>query len=233
MPRDVPSRSETGASPWRDGREGASVALPLLEKAVLSRPDDLTAWESKGDALGLLGRPEEGLRAYLVALSKDPSRETAIAGAANLASRAGRRQEAADLWRRAIAVNPWRADYHAELGRVLMQSGDWRSATAAFREALRLNPTPIEFRKWLVQCDLRLGDLESAGRDFETLIGFDPPDRDALQRWFQSQLQRPLGRRGPGNAPTRHWHLRRRAPAPTGHQCCPVGAGGSMLEPSD
>ncbi len=183
------SERDRGVALARDGREGASVALPLLEKAVLSRPDDLTAWESKGDALGLLGRSEEGLRAYIVALSKDPTRETAIAGAANLASRAGKRKEAADFWRQAIAINPWRSDYHAELGRVLMQAGDWRAAVAAFRESLRLNPTPIEVRKWLVQCDLRLGDHESAGRDFGTLMGFDPPDREALQRWFQSQSQ--------------------------------------------
>ena len=93
------SRRDFGVALARDGREGATVAVPLLEAAVASRPDDLPAWESLGDALSTLGRAEEGLRAHLVAISKDATRETALTGAASLASRSGKRKDAVGYWR--------------------------------------------------------------------------------------------------------------------------------------
>ncbi|MGP0067726.1 MAG: tetratricopeptide repeat protein [Isosphaeraceae bacterium] len=181
------SRRDLGIALAHDGREGASLALPLLEAALASMPDDPPAWEGKGDALATLGRAEDGLRAYLVAIAKDPTRETAVTGAASLAFRAGRRQEALDYWRRAIAINPWRSDYRAELARVAMRTGDWRAATRSCQDSLRLNPTATEVRKWLVQCHLKQGDLAAARREFEILMGFDPPDREALLRWFDAQ----------------------------------------------
>jgi Flp pilus assembly protein TadD len=184
------SERDRGVALARDGREGALVALPLLEAALESMPNDPPAWESKGEALGTLGRVEEGLHAYRVAISKDPTRETALAGAARFASRAGRRQDALEYWRKAIAINPWRSDYHAELAHVAMLTGDWRTATQSCQESLRLNPTPIDVRKWLVQCYLKRRDLEAARREFETLLGFDPPDRESLLRWFSTQMPR-------------------------------------------
>jgi Flp pilus assembly protein TadD len=184
------SQRDRGVALARDGREGALLALPLLETALASMPNDAPAWESKGEALGTLGRAEEGLHAYRVALSKDPTRETALAGAARFAARAGRRKDALDYWRQAIAINPWRSDYHADLAHVEMLTGDWRAATKSCQESLRLNPTSIEVRKWLVQCHLKRADLDAARREFETLLGFDPPDPEPLLRWFNAQLPR-------------------------------------------
>ena len=45
---------------WPDS---TAAALPLLEAALLGRPDDVTAWETKGIVLGRLGRREEALAA--------------------------------------------------------------------------------------------------------------------------------------------------------------------------
>jgi cytochrome c-type biogenesis protein CcmH/NrfG len=56
------------------------------------------------------------------------------------------------------------------------------------REALRLDPTNIEVRKMLVQCYIDLKDLTAAREQFETLLGFDPPDREVLLRWLGPQL---------------------------------------------
>ena len=184
------SERDRGVALALDGREGALIALPLLDTALASMPNDTPAWESKAEALGTLGRAEEGLHAYRVALSKDPTRETALAGAAHLASRAGLRKDAIDYWRQAIAINPWRSDYHAELAHLEMLTGDWRAATKSCQESLRLNPTSIDVRKWLVQCYLKRGDLDAARREFQTLMGFDPPDREPLLRWFNAQVPR-------------------------------------------
>ena len=72
-----------------------------------------SALESLGEVLGRLRRPEEGLAAYKIVLGRDPTRQTALEGAAHLAFKAGRHKESVELWKRAIAVNPWRTDYHA------------------------------------------------------------------------------------------------------------------------
>jgi tetratricopeptide (TPR) repeat protein len=182
---------DRGISLWREGREGAAAALPLLEAALAVRPDDLPAWEAKAEALALLNKLEEGLAAYRVSLSKDPDRETALGGAGKLASRSGRYQEAISLWQRAIAINPWRSDYHAELALAQLQLRDWRAATAACKNALRLNPPLVEVRKWLLRCYLHMGEADAARSELQVVLGFDPPDREFLLRWFDSQTQKP------------------------------------------
>jgi len=182
---------DRGIALCREGRDGAAAGLPLLEAALAARPDDLPAWEAKGEALGLLGRPEEGLAAYRVSLSKDPSRETALGGGAKLAFRSGRYPEAVSLWQQAIAINPWRSDYHAELALAQLQLRDWRSAAGSCKEVLRLNPAFVDVRKWLIRCYLHLGDTESARSELQVVLGFDPPDRDELLQLFGAQTGRP------------------------------------------
>jgi Flp pilus assembly protein TadD len=178
------SERDRGIALCREGRAGAAAALPLLEAALRARPYDLPALEAKGEALGLLGRPEEGLNAYWTAISGDPTRETALGGAASLASRSGHYQDAISLWQRAIAINPWRSDYHAELALAQLKVHDWNAAASSCQEVLRLNPTFVDVRKWLVRCYLHLGRIEAARKELEIVLDFDPPDRAKLLRWF-------------------------------------------------
>src|SRR5262249_21121691 len=93
-PRDEHQRAlaerDLGVALSRMGPEAAAVALPLLETALAARPDDTATWEAKGSVLGRLQRFEEGLAAFRTALSREPDRETALLGAADLAARSGR-----------------------------------------------------------------------------------------------------------------------------------------------
>jgi tetratricopeptide (TPR) repeat protein len=178
---------DRGIALRRAGGQGvAALALPLLQAAVAAQPHDLHALESLGEVLGWLGRPAEGLAACKKALAQAPTRQTALEGAAVLAFKAGRYRDAIDFWKQAIAVNPWRSDYHAELAVAALELRDWRAAAQACREALRLNPTSVQVRKWLLQCDLHLGNRDAARQELETLLEFDPPDRDELLRRFSS-----------------------------------------------
>ncbi|EQD62111.1 tetratricopeptide repeat domain-containing protein, partial [mine drainage metagenome] len=45
--------------------------LPLLDRALSLNPQDKNLWAGKGDALKLLGRPEEAVQAYLHAQQLD------------------------------------------------------------------------------------------------------------------------------------------------------------------
>jgi tetratricopeptide (TPR) repeat protein len=169
------------------GKSAAAMALPLLEAAVAARPDDLPALEAKGQVLGRLARPLDGLAAYQLALAQKPGRQTALEGAADLAAKSGRYGEAVGYWKQAIAVNPWRADYRAELAAAEIAIRDWKAAATACRESLRLNPFAPHVRTWLVQSYLHLGDRAAARAELAILLRFDPPDRAELLRRFGSQ----------------------------------------------
>jgi Flp pilus assembly protein TadD len=67
---------------------------------------------------------------------------------------------------------------------LLAQGGQWRPAIDACRAALRLNPADLSARRLLIACYLRQGDTTRARAECRTLIGFDPPDRDQLERWM-------------------------------------------------
>jgi len=185
---------ERGIALCREGAGGAREALALLETALAARSDDVAAWECKGHALAGLGRHDEALAAYGMALTLEPSRESALAGAARVAAKMGRRQVAIDYWKRTIAVNPWRSDYHGELAFVYFHNRDWQASADACRQALRLNSLGVSVRKLLVQCYLNLGNTEAARGELETILGFDLPDRADLLRSFSLQA-------GPGRRP--------------------------------
>jgi hypothetical protein len=190
---DADERAEVerdrGVALCREGPEGARVALPLLEAALAARSDDVTAWECKGVALGILGRYDEALAALRMALTMEPGSEFALVEAARAAGKLDRRRDAAAYLRRAIAINRWRSDYHAELAFLCFGDRDWQASADACREALRLNSSSVKVRKLLVQCYLNLGNAEAARGELETVLGFDPPDRADLLRSFSMQTR--------------------------------------------
>jgi Flp pilus assembly protein TadD len=175
--------------------ESAAAAIPLLEAAILARPDDVTAWECKGITLSRLGRHEEAMAAFRTALAAEPSRESALAGAAASFDTAGRHDDAAAYWRRAIAISPWRAEYHGRLSFALYQARDWREAANESRTMLRLSPADLKARELLIKCELRLKDHEAALKEFKTLLEFDPPNRDQLIRQYPTLAPAPGSRR--------------------------------------
>jgi Tetratricopeptide repeat/Cytochrome c554 and c-prime len=177
---------DLGVALCRDGPKAAAVALRLLEASLATWADDLTAWEAKGFALAQLRRYDEGLAAFRTVLEREPARESALIGAADLAARAGRRDDAIADLRRAIAISPWRSAYYIDLASLCFRNRDWPPAAAACREAIRLSPTGLEPRRLLVRCYLRIGEPQAARRELQTLLAFDPPDREELIRWFSS-----------------------------------------------
>ena len=155
---------DRGVALCRDGAEGARLALPLLEAALAAHPDDVMAWECKGNALASRGRHEEALAALGKALNMEPGRESALAEAALVTVKLDRRRDAIAYWQRTIAINPWRSDYHAELALVYFQNSDWQAAADSCRASLGLNSSRLKVRKLLVQCYLNLGNGKAARR---------------------------------------------------------------------
>ncbi len=136
----VEAERDLGVALSKLGRGTASMALPLLDAALASRPDDLVARQARGTVVGQFGRFEDGLASFRSALDQEPDRESARVGAADLAARAGRGEEAIADLRRAIAINPWRAAYRMDLAALQFDRRDWPAAATACREASASTP---------------------------------------------------------------------------------------------
>jgi tetratricopeptide (TPR) repeat protein len=182
--RDIPGMTAGAVS---------RMALPLLEASVAADASDGPAWDAEGKVLWQLGRREESLASLRTALAMSPDREDILVAAGTRAAQMGMRVEALDHFRRAIRINPWRADYHQVVSLVHAQRQEWNEAIEASRTSLRLNPWNHEARMLLIQCLLTNQQLPEARAEFQTLLDHDPPDRDALQSWFEKNLSRKHG----------------------------------------
>jgi tetratricopeptide (TPR) repeat protein len=172
----------------KPSKELGKLALPLLEPSLRQWPEDVAAREAKGYALMLEGRGEEALAAFEATLATAPRRERTLFAAALLAGQMGLLEISVKYWQQAMEVNPWNWEYHDELAKELGEAQEWPAATAQCRQAIRLNPAAWETRKLLVKCLLRQKDQKQARTEFDILLGFQPPDLEALRRWFD-QIQ--------------------------------------------
>ncbi|HEY8506484.1 MAG TPA: tetratricopeptide repeat protein [Gemmataceae bacterium] len=163
------------------------MALERLEESVRRWPDDVAAWEARGNCLRVAARFEEALRAYERALELAPDREEALSGAAAAASALGETERAVELCRRLLRVNPWEADYHYLYASLLSREQDWPAAEAACRKCLGLHPTHPGGRQLRVACLLRLGREGEARAEFERLLALEPARGFELRRWFAGE----------------------------------------------
>ena len=167
------------------GRRYAAEALPLLEKAP--RITRTTSLPGNRWALRLwgLGRQGEALGVFESILEQSPTRRI-DAGFRCAARRSAetarpRRRPLASLHRR----RSLRSDYYADLSEQLVLLEQWPAAIDAANQALRLSPANRTARTALILATFRSGFPQEARAQFDTLLEFDPPDRETLVRWFE------------------------------------------------
>jgi len=165
------------------------MALPMLEPAVQSWPEDAAAAEARGFALWLAGQPNQAMAAYKDLLERTPEREVALLDAAYFSASLGQSGDAIAYWRRVIKLDPWAARYHHQLALLLAGQQQWAEAMAECQTVLRLNPASPETRRLMVSCLLRTGKRGQAQSEFEKLLGLDPPEKEKLRRWFSEQMR--------------------------------------------
>ncbi len=115
-------------------------ALELLDEGLTAFPDDVPAWEAKGQVLTLLGRGTEALAAFEAALNWAPRRELALHGAALLSQNGNDRDRAVTYWHRAVDVDPWEPGYRGNLALLLADAGRWNEARTHARAWLAPRP---------------------------------------------------------------------------------------------
>jgi predicted CXXCH cytochrome family protein len=165
----------------------APQAVAMLEKAVRNDPEDVDAWEAKGQALMLMKSPSAALATFETALSKAPDREASLAAAAVLCQDLNQLDPAIDYWRRAVKANPWSATYRQNLSVLLAHKEAWDDLHPQCQAWVRLAPADVAARKLWVTCLLREGRPEEAKSEFEKIERMKPPNLRELQDWFAGQ----------------------------------------------
>jgi predicted CXXCH cytochrome family protein len=162
-------------------------ALPLLDEAVKSFPDDVATLRARGYALWQQNRKEEAGASFQAGLRLAPENETTLIYAASLAAEMGQVDQGVGLWRRAVQINPWTAPSHFELARLFIIRKEWTQAIDECREVLRLNPFHVQAREFLVVCYQQMRDMPKASEEFKQLMELNPPNPQMLQEWFDQQ----------------------------------------------
>ena len=133
-----------------------------------------------------LGRDSEALEAFEAVLQVEPHRESCAGGRRLARGRFGESQ-IGDLLlelrhrRRPLAVIlPRRA-----LPAVSVSSTTGPRPSRRPSAALEINPANLQARRVLVASHCATGNKAEACARFDALLNFDPPDREALMKWFE------------------------------------------------
>ncbi len=170
-------------------RQLSGTALDLLEKAVRRQPNDVAAWEARGQAFWQQKRAGEALASTEKALAVAPQRERALANAALYADALGQRDASLGYWERALVRNPWSASYRFGRARLWSEANDWPQARAECEAVLQFDPTNVDMRLLRVAHLIHRGETTQARTEFQTILDLHPRRPEALQRWFAEKLR--------------------------------------------
>ena len=106
------------------------AALSAADGIIRARPGEASGWLIRGEALYMMGRLDEALRAYETLLSFDGSNVAAAIGLGRVHVAAGRYEEAARIWRPLIDAAP-APEMLVEMVRLFEAIGDREAAERA------------------------------------------------------------------------------------------------------
>jgi serine/threonine-protein kinase len=164
---------------------GRPEAAGVLERAVAAgreavrlHPDDASAHNSLGMALGIQGKPEqleEAVAEFRAAIRLEPDYPGAHGNLGLALQLQGKLEEAIAEYREAIQLRPNDASFHHNLG-ILLRPGKLDEAVAEYREAIRLKPDDGSFHLGLGGALHQQGKLEEALAEYRDAVRLKPSD---------------------------------------------------------
>jgi tetratricopeptide (TPR) repeat protein/catechol 2,3-dioxygenase-like lactoylglutathione lyase family enzyme len=181
--------ADNAAKNGQIGQMIAQLAIPILDEAIRTSPNDVLALEARGRAFWLLDRFEKARLDLDRALAEAPNRETALFLAGLATTSLDDFESAVAYWQRAQMIDPWEPSYHFQLGRLLTKHRDWPKAIQEFQAVLRLNPADPDSHRFLALCWIRSGDPGKARQEIEKAIALTPADAEKLREWFDKLIK--------------------------------------------
>lgn len=126
-----------------------NVQIKLLQGTAESYPDNMSVWQTLGDACYAIGRHEEALQAYRTVLFLDPVNLWAQHRMANLVLKTGDIQGAIHRYEVILGLEPQIADVWVDLGVAHALRGEMVEARWAWRKAISLDPDNVLVKQYL------------------------------------------------------------------------------------
>jgi len=125
------------------------IAVDLITKALVIKPEYAEAHTNLGNALQDLGKLDEAVDSYQKALAIKPNFAEAHNNLGNALQDLGKLDEAVDSYHKALAIKPEYAEAHNNLGTALQEL--WRpdAAVASYHKALAIKPDYAEAHRHL------------------------------------------------------------------------------------
>ncbi len=175
---------------WAYASVGRSQeALAVLRRAV--RGDDLTALNTLGSILGLLGEWEEARLVLERANAKDPQNTHVRRNLGWVYGHLGRFSEANSLLERAIVEQPNEPRIHEELGRLRLRAGRPAEAVHALSMAAALEPGNASVLSLLGIARAQVGEWGGAVRAFEAAVKLTPQSPLARENLNRARRRQP------------------------------------------
>jgi tetratricopeptide (TPR) repeat protein len=173
------------------GRDAAAVTA--LRRAEAARPADPLPSYYLGQALVLVGQPEEAAAAFERALQRKPARNDLLEifqALGRVFQRAQKTREAAAVWQRLEAIFPGDLRVQEQIAAALAEEGQPEQALPRYEALAKSDRDPFrQFQHALAAADLkvRMGHSDEALHNFEGLLARARPDS-----WIYKEVRRKI-----------------------------------------
>jgi tetratricopeptide (TPR) repeat protein len=120
--------------------KGAEKALEVYKQAVEKAPGFVHLYCIIGDIYYMLGRFEEAICEYKLAIWLDSLNIFAYRSLCRVYEELGDYDSAADIYKKLIVIQPYLAEYHSNLANIMYLKGDIQGAVAQYQNAITINP---------------------------------------------------------------------------------------------
>jgi tetratricopeptide (TPR) repeat protein len=151
----------------------------LWRDTVAKRPESVRAHYTLGTVLFALGRADEAIGEYEIALQLKPGSAEAHNDLGNALTRLGRAAEAVPHYEAALRLAPRSADAHNNLGNALLQLGRPGEARTHYEKALLVRPDFADAHNNLGNILAQSGEFSAAARHYEAALQARPDLADA------------------------------------------------------
>ena len=166
----------------------AKGVISLLTSALERQPDDVAAWEARGQALWWDKRPREALESFEKVLQRAPRRELSLRTAAIVSLELNETERGIAYWDRALAINPYAWQVHSFRGQALALRKQWAAAVDACDASLRLNPFDSRTRMLLIDCLIHQDKRQRARDELQILMALRSSPPEEMQKWFDELM---------------------------------------------
>jgi tetratricopeptide (TPR) repeat protein len=166
----------------------ARPVYTLLTPALERQPDDVAAWEARGQALWWDKRPREALDSLEEALNRAPRRELALRTAALVTLDLNETERSIAYWDRVLAIDPYTWQAHVFRAQALALRKQWGAAVEACDASLRLNPFESRTRMLLIDCLIHQGKQPHAREELAILLALRASPPEQIQKWFDELM---------------------------------------------